>query len=199
MQKETIEKIRKYQEEFRCTAKTKIKIKPHFLKIESYQCNLQNGKRIIREKIIKGKTDGSAVTILPITEEGKIILIMQPRVFTKETVGIELPAGYIESKETPLEAAQRELLEETGFKPTNAHLFASFYQDQGCSAALNYSVIATGCQKVRNQQLDVSEYIHYLECTWQEVEELVDKGYITDLQSQFTIAKAKIYRKEKDK
>lgn len=167
-----------------------------FLKVESYNCKLQNGRIIPRERIVKRGNDGNAVIILPITKEGNVLLVVQPRVFTKETVCVELPAGYSEKEENPLTAGKRELEEETGYVPDEMKLLASFYQDQGCSAAYNHSILALGCTKAKEQNLDKDEIIRYFECSFKEVIELIDHGYITDIQSLYTIEKAKTYIKQ---
>jgi len=59
------------------------------------------------------ETPGS-VLIVPVTNEGKLILVRQFR-YLQDKVGVEFPGGGINKDESPLEAAKRELLEETGF------------------------------------------------------------------------------------
>ena len=57
---------------------------------------------------------GDAVVIIAVTPDKKILLVRQFR----PAIGnysLELPAGYIDEKESPEEAVKRELLEETGF------------------------------------------------------------------------------------
>ena len=213
MRKEKLKELKEYMKELSTIKKIKepeeysydekgnpIKLK-NFINIEKYNCILRNGMMIPREKIVKNGKTGSAAIILPITEENNTLLVVQPRVFTKETVCVELPAGYIEDGESPIEAGKRELEEETGYVPTEMKVLASFYQDQGCSSAYNYSILALGCKKIKDQKLDKDEYIRYFECSLDEALELVENGYITDLQSQFTIEKAKsyIYRKKSKK
>lgn len=178
MKKERLLEIRKMMENFRCIKKEPRNGPSSFIQILVQACALQNGKTILREQVLKNGHDGSAVIIVPITQEGKILLAIEPRVFTKETVGIGFPAGYIEEGENSWESAKRELLEETGYQAQELHYMTSFYQDEGCSSAYNTIYIATGCQKIKHQHLDQDEYIHYIECRLEEVYELEKLGLI---------------------
>lgn len=54
------------------------------------------------------------VLIVAITKDKKILLVRQYKHGAKKIL-LEVPAGYIDSKESPLAAAKRELLEETGY------------------------------------------------------------------------------------
>ena len=60
------------------------------------------------------ETNGASL-IIPITEDGHLILITQYR-YLKDKLSIEFPAGGILDKESPTDTAKRELLEETGYK-----------------------------------------------------------------------------------
>ena len=191
------EEIIKALEEFKTICKTK-QDENKFLSIESYLCQLNNGEIIRRERILKNKKDGSAVVIYPVTEDGKIILAIEPRVFTARTVGVGLPAGYIEEGEEPVEAARRELLEETGYTSDNLIHMGAFYQDQGCSAAYNHYFLALNCKKVGWQKLDPSEFIKYVLVDSLELDELLNDGYITGLNSAYLIEKGKTYVRRKD-
>lgn len=178
MKKERLLEIRKMMENFRCIKKEPRNVSSSFIQIMVQDCTLQNGKTILREQVLKNGHDGSAVIIVPITQEGKVLLAIEPRVFTKETVGIGFPAGYIEEGEKTWESAKRELLEETGYQAQELHYMTSFYQDEGCSSAYNTIYIATGCQKITDQHLDKDEYIRYIECSLEEVYELEKLGLI---------------------
>lgn len=170
-----------------------------FINVEKYMVGLARGDVVVREKIVKGGRDGSAVIILPLTEDNNTLSVVQSRAFTKDTVCVELPAGYIEDGESPIAAGKRELEEETGYVPEKIELLGSYYQDQGCSAAYNYSMLALNCKKLKMQNLDQDEFIRYFECSFDEAKELVKRGYITDLQSQYTIEKANSYIYQKIK
>lgn len=167
-----------------------------FLTTKSYECTLNNGQTIKREKILKNGGDGSASIILPITEDNKVILAVEPRVFTKKTVDVGLPAGYIEDNEEAVDAAKRELLEETGYTSDEFISLGSYYQDQGCSEAYNHYFVALNCRKVKEQNLDEGEFIKYILVDFNELNELIDEGYIGGLNSIYAIEKGKRYLKE---
>lgn len=169
-----IEQLKKYIEELK-TIELEQQEQTKFLSIESYKCKLNNGKTIYREKILKNKKDGSAAIIYPVTEDGKVILAVEPRVFTKLTVDVGLPAGYIEENENPEEAAKRELLEETGYETNKLIHLGAYYQDQGCSKALNHYFLALDCKKVSNQKLDEGEFIKYILVEKNEIDKLIKK------------------------
>jgi len=55
------------------------------------------------------------VNVIPVTPEGRVVLIRQWRQGADE-VALEIPGGIIDPGETPAQAAARELLEETGHR-----------------------------------------------------------------------------------
>lgn len=191
MREEKIKEINNYFEELKTTHFDKLNKDSKFLHVESYKCHLNNGQKIVREKLLKGKIDGSAAIIFAMTEEKEFILAIEPRVFTTKTVDVGLPAGYIEEGEQPSEAAKRELLEETGYEAGNLISLGSFYQDQGCSAAYNHYFLATKCKKIKDQNLDEGEFIKYTLVQYDELKWLIENDYIKNLNSAYAIEKGK--------
>lgn len=197
MRKEKLKELKKYIEELKTIQVSENRNAEGFLNVQRYRFTLNNGQTIKRDKILKNYEDGSAAIVLPITTNGDIILSVEPRVFTKRTVGVDLPAGYIELGEQPEIAARRELLEETGYSAKEMIKLGSFYQDQGCSAALNHYFLAKDCEKVSEQKLDDGEFVKYFICTYEEALELVEMNYIEGLNSAYALEKAKEYIKRR--
>lgn len=196
MQKEIIDQLQSYKKELRTIRFEKTE-DSKFLQIEPYRCVLENGRVLKREKILKNGRDGSAAIVLPITVSGKAIVNVEPRVFTKETVAVGLPAGYIEPGESPEDAARRELLEETGYVPKELIPLGSFYQDEGISGAKNHYFLAFDCEKVTDQSLDEDEVVKYLQVNIEDLEELLETGYMNGLNSAVTVEKSKQYLRKR--
>ena len=193
MRQEKLEELNKIIEEFKTTEvfEPDIDKNEKFLTTKIRKFKLKNGKTIIIDQLYKNGKEGCSAIILPVTKSKNVLLVIQPRVFTKRGVGIELPAGYVENGETTIDAAKRELREETGYEAEELICVGSFYQDQGCSGAINNLFVALGCEKKYDQHLDEDEFVKYFECTYDEAIELVEMGYIQGAESVLTIEKSK--------
>lgn len=195
MRKEKLSELKQYIEELKVIKLSQLNVEGQFLKSQVYNCILNNGETIRREKLIKGGNDGSAAIVLPVTKENNVVLTVEPRVFTKRTVGVGIPAGYIEQNELSIDAAIRELAEETGYVPEEIISLGGFYQDMGVSGAYNQLFLATNCEKKKEQNLDIGEFVKYFECTYEEALKLIDMGYIEGCNAIITLTKAKQYMK----
>lgn len=199
MRKEKKIELLKILNQYQIIKKEKIEKNPSFLSIETARYHLNGNITLIREKIKKNHKDGSAIIVIPVTKEQEIITVIEPRVCIKNGVGVGFPAGYIEENETPEEAAIRELQEEIGYQPEQLIPLISFYQDEGISSAYNHAFLARNCQKVSEQQLYPDEYIQYMKFKTEEIEELIQMGYINGSNSllAFQYAKEKMRRMRK--
>ncbi len=208
MRKEKLEELNDYINELKTVRKTLVASdyvlengKPikrkGFINVEKYMVELANGMIVPREKITKGGKDKSAAIVMPVTKENNVVLVVQSRSSTHESVCVEFPAGYIEDEEDPEYAGAREVAEETGYIPEKMIFLDKFYQDQSCGVcAYNYNYLALECEKKQEQDLDENEAIRYFECTVDEVIELMEMGYLTDIQTKYTLNLAKQYIKK---
>src|ERR1700755_124584 len=81
----------------------------------------------IRRAIVQHK--GSAV-VMPVDAKKRILLVRQYRLPALKYLW-ELPAGKVDQGETPLQAAKRELAEETGYRAKKWQKLAIFYPSPG--------------------------------------------------------------------
>jgi ADP-ribose pyrophosphatase len=85
----------------------------------------------------------NAVVIVAVDGDGNVLFVRQYRK-APEVELLELPAGVIDPGETPQEAAQRELREETGYAGGTLLELGSFYAAPGGLTELLYAYLATG-------------------------------------------------------
>jgi ADP-ribose pyrophosphatase len=122
---------------------------------------------------------GSPVCILALTEKNEVILAKQFRVGPEELI-MELPGGRIEEGEDPKEAAERELLEETGYKGEME--FVTRCLDCGYNTIDRHCFVAKNCQKISEQKLDENEFIEIKTLPLNEFRELIRSGRLTDVE-----------------
>lgn len=139
------------------------------------------------EYALRPKISG-IVVMIPITENDEIILVEQHRVPVGASV-IELPAGLAgdipgRENEALVEAAQRELEEETGYQARSFELMMSGPPSPGISSEIVHIYLATQLKKVGSGGGDDSEDItvHCVPCkqiqAW--LKEKADEGALID-------------------
>ena len=154
----------------------------NFLKLKKGYYNLNNGKSIVRESVVRCSGNADAVAIFAITLEMEILLVIQPRVVlpTKNKISIEVPAGYIEKDEDVIVAAKRELSEETGYVSDKLFIIDEYYPSLGYSGEKISIVLAMNCEKMQEQSLDSDEFVKYFKVNIDEFKYLLDNGFIID-------------------
>ena len=187
---EKLEELKKYLEELQTTQIERREITKPFITSTGYNCYLNNGMVLQREKISKNGNDGSSSIIIP-EVNGEYLTVIEPRVFTYLRAAVGFPAGYIEYNENPELAALRELREETGYVPERLIELDSYYQDEGISSAYNHIFYANNCKKQYDQNLDEGEVIRYMLFNYDELLELERMGYINGANSKLALTKIK--------
>jgi len=113
------------------------------------------------------------VGALPVTEEGKIIMIRQYRHALGE-VCIEIPGGCVDDTDTSLEMAiSRELLEETGYTFSSIEHLGKISPNPSTNTNYLHMFLARGGKKVAEQHLDENEEIEVMEISMEELKRLL--------------------------
>ena len=166
--------------------KKEILYKGGFLEILEETYKLPNNKVVEKEKVIKngGK---NAVIVIPVisnnentmvipkgsTSDG-YILTVQNRI--KDNMIVEFPSGYIEDGEDVLEAAKRELQEETGYTSDNLFILDEALTSPGTDNSTTYIVVASCCYKKSDIKSDGEELVTYGIFNEQELKYVVDNN-----------------------
>jgi 8-oxo-dGTP pyrophosphatase MutT (NUDIX family) len=102
---------------------------------------------------------GAWVNVIALTKKREVVLIKQYRHGVKQVM-LEIPAGIMdEEDESPMWAARRELLEETGYTSDQFIEVGRVYPNPATHNNLTYSFLALDVELVSEQNLDETEEI----------------------------------------
>ena len=117
------------------------------------------------------------VNVIAITREGEFVMISQYRHGVRQT-RYELVAGGCEEGETAEQSARRELLEEAGYGGGEWREFMCVAPNPSNQNNFTYTFLATGVERISEQQTEVSEDIQVHLMSAAEVRELLENEQI---------------------
>jgi ADP-ribose pyrophosphatase len=122
-----------------------------------------------------------AVMVIPLLADGHVVLERQFRYPLKRTT-VEFPAGKIDVGESPLACAQRELLEETGYRAAQWSYLGGLhnaiaYSDEKIEMFLAEELIHEAAT------LDAGETLEVFTTPWQQLLQWVREGTVTDVKT----------------
>jgi ADP-ribose pyrophosphatase len=142
--------------------------------VDSMVVETSGGKRFRRMVVTH---QGSAV-VLPMNAQGEVLLVRQWRAPLGEQIW-ELPAGRVDDGETALQAARRELLEETGLRAKRWRRLGIVHPSPGYVAERMHLYLATDL----TYGAACPEADEDITTRWfsrAELEQKIDKGRLTD-------------------
>jgi ADP-ribose pyrophosphatase len=122
-----------------------------------------------------------AVCVVPLLDNGEVVLVRQYRHATGTRL-LEICAGGLNPGEDPMDAARRELEEETGYRAGKLVERARFWTTPGFTTEFMYLYEATDLKKTQTNP-DADEIIDVEIATQQECLRMVDDGRIQDAKS----------------
>ena len=118
------------------------------------------------------------VNVIPLTADGRVILVKQYRVGTKD-FSLEIPGGMLEGGENPEGAAARELLEETGYAGEEPILLGMVHPNPAIKTNRCYTYLINNVVFKAPPQQDSTEDIEVLSLPLNEIPKLIREGKIT--------------------
>jgi len=145
-----------------------------FRAIEDVTFRLPDGE----EKVFALKKEGSVVAILALDTSNRIILTKQYRPGPDAIID-ELPGGGINKEESALDAAKRELKEETGYE-SESWIKLGTPLECAYSTIERHAYLAKDCMQTSEQKLDDTEFIEVVNKPLEEFLDQLKSGECTD-------------------
>lgn len=145
---------------------------------------LPNGEESTREVVLHN----GAVCVVAINEKDEIIMERQFEYPFDEVVW-EIPAGKLEKGESsPLEAAKRELKEETGYTSESYVYLGEYYPSPAVMRERLHMYLATGLV-AGERNLDPDEFLDVVAVPFERVVKMILDGEIPDGKTQAAVLK----------
>lgn len=149
-------------------------LKGKIIEVRTDKIRLPSGRLATRDVVYHP----GAVAILPISDDGQILLVKQFRYATGEAL-IEVPAGTLEKGETPRQCAARELIEETGHRAKILRKLTECYAAPGYSSEIIHIFYARGLIPARGTP-DFDEFIEPMKVTPERAINMILSNQIKD-------------------
>ena len=122
---------------------------------------------------------GGFVAVVAVTGDGKVVLVRQWRQ-PLDAFTLELPSGGVEAGEDPKVAAERELLEETGYRAKGLAHLASIHTSTGRTTEMCHLFTCRAVRDPGGPRPEPTGFIRVIELPLEKASEGISDGRITD-------------------
>ncbi len=157
---------------WKCLAVKRIFSSP-WLRLEDHRVRAPGGREF-RHVVVHA---GPSVLIVPVTDDGRVVITREYRYPTRGW-NYELPGGGIGGLR-PAAAARKELREETGYVGRRFRKIGRFVVYSGISSEFCHVFLATGL-RLESQQLEPTEQITTRAVTWRELDRMIAANRFRD-------------------
>ncbi len=156
------------------------------VKLRVEDVTLPNGESAERELIAHPGGAG----MIAVDDDRNVLMVRQYRIAARAMM-LEIPAGKLEYGEDPQECAEREIIEETGYKAGKVVKLGAYYATPGyCEEVLS---LYLGTELTwQGQHLDDGEFLNVEKYPLDTLCDMVMNNEITDAKTAIAILKAKL-------
>jgi len=158
------------------------------VRLEVDRVRLPGGGETVRE-VIRHR---GATVILPILDDGRILMVRQHR-YPVEEILLELPAGTLEPDEDAQHCAARELVEETGYAARTITPLGRFYSAPGYTDEVLHAVLARDLAQVGAMAPDDDENLELVIHPIDAALAMIATGEIRDAKTIATMMLAQLH------
>lgn len=155
------------------------------VKLRVEDVTLPDGSAAIRELI--GHPGGAG--IIAVDNDQNVLMVEQYRIAAKKIM-LEIPAGKLEYGEDPQYCAEREIVEETGYKANKVIPLGSYYATPGYCEEVLSLYLGTDLEW-QGQHLDEGEFLNVKKYNLDDLYQMVMDNKIIDAKTAIAILKAK--------
>lgn len=160
---------------------TENKFSGRVIRLDIDTVELPNGKSATREIAYIS----NAVGVLALDDEERALIVEQYRAPYRQIL-MEIPAGKVDEGEAPEQAAVRELMEETGYKPLELSYLGPMYPTPGCVFEIIHLFVAKNLVPA-NAEMDEDEFINSSFVPISVLAEKIQKGELPDAKTQASV------------